>query len=181
MNHKQSSMAYGCLVFLTALSLASCSINQFNYRRIYSGAPLPRNEVAIVIKPDYCFITALEEDGKSPKQTPLLWGDIELLPGKYTLYIHWGKINTGYASTTITKAKEPLPIQIIAQPGRVYFIYPDFSERGRWKPVVIDNITDKDFESIATKYLNVPVWSYVEGILKGERRSLMQTEKGYWQ
>ncbi len=181
MNHKQSSMAYGCLVFLTALSLASCSINQFNYRRIYSGAPLPRNEVAIVIKPDYCFITALEEDGKSPKQTPLLWGDIELLPGKYTLYIHWGKINTGYASTTITKAKEPLPIQIIAQPGRVYFIYPDFSERGRWKPVVIDNVTDKDFESIATKYLNVPVWSYVEGILKGERRSLMQTEKGYWQ
>ena len=91
MNHKQSSMAYGCLVFLTALSLASCSINQFNYRRIYSGAPLPRNEVAIVIKPDYCFITALEEDGKSPKQTPLLWGDIELLPGKYTLYIHWGR------------------------------------------------------------------------------------------
>ena len=180
MSHKQSSMAYGFWVFFTALSLVSCSLNQFNYRRIYSGAPLPRNEVAIVIKPDYCYITAVEEDGKTPKQTPLLWGDIELLPGKYTLYIHWGKINTGYSSTTITKAAEPLPIQVIAQPGRVYFIYPDFSERGRWKPVVIDNVTDKGFESTATKYLEVPVWSYVEGILKGERRSLVQTEEGYW-
>ena len=180
MNHKQSSMAYGFWVFFTALSLASCSTDQINYRRIYSGAPLPRNEVAIVIKPQNCYITALEEDGKPPKQMPLLWGDIELLPGKYTLYIHWGQIKTGYSSTTITKAKEPLPIQVIAQPGRVYFIYPDFSEPGRWKPVVIDNVTDKDFESIATKYLNVPVWSYVESIFKGERRSLMQTEEGYW-
>ena len=180
MNHKQSSMAYGFWVFFTALSVASCSINSFNYRRIYSGAPLPRNEVAIVIKPDNCYITAVEEDGKPPKQTPLLWGDIELLPGKYTLYIHWGQIKTGYSSTTITKAKEPLPIQVIAEPGRIYFIYPDFPERGRWKPVVIDNVTDKDFESIATKYLNVPVWSYVESIFKCERRSLMQTEEGYW-
>ena len=177
MNHKQSSMAYGFWVFFTALSLASCSTDQINYRRIYSGAPLPRNEVAIVIKPQNCYITALEEDGKPPKQMPLLWGDIELLPGKYTLYIHWGQLNS---SNIITKAKEPLPIQVIAEPGRIYFIYPDFPERGRWKPVVIDNVTDKDFESIATKYLKVPVWSYVEGILKGERRSLVQTEEGYW-
>ena len=173
MNHKLLNIAYVICLLSTTFSLTSCSFDQMNYRRNYSGDPLSRNKVAIVMKTTDCYITALEEEGKPPKQTPFLYGDIELLPGKYTLYIHWG--------TPEAKSAEPFPIKFVAHPGRVYLIYPVFPEPGKWKPVIIDNVTDKDFELIANKQLNYSVWNHVEKILKGERRSIKQNEKGYWE
>lgn len=181
MNHKVLNVAYVICLLSITFSLTGCSLDQTNYRRSYSGDPLSRNEVAIVMKTIDCYITALEEEGKPPKQTPLLYGDLELLPGKYTLYVHWGNTSTGYSTTTVTKSTKPVPLQFVAYPGRVYVIYPDFPEPGKWRPVIIDNVTNKDFELIANKQLNYPVWNHVEKILKGERRSIMQTEKGYWE
>ena len=173
MNHKLLNIVRVICLLSTSFSLASCSFDQINYRRSYSGNPLSRNEVAIVMKTIDCYITAVEEEGKPPKQTPFLYGDIELLPGNYTLYIHWG--------TTGAKSVAPFPIQFVAHPGRVYLIYPVFPEPGKWKPAIIDNVTDKNFELTANKQLKYPVWNHVEKILSGERRSIKQTEKGYWE
>lgn len=181
MNGKLLNLRYFICILSAIFYLPGCSLDQVNYRRIYSGAPLSRNEVAIVTKPIDCYITAVEENGKPSKQTPMLWGDIELLPGSYTLYIHYGHVDAGYNTTTVTKSNEPLPVQFDACAGRVYVIYPDFFEPGKWRPVIIDNVTDKDFEAKANKYLNFPVWKHVEKILKGERRPIAQTDKGYWE
>lgn len=81
-----------CFIIAISISLISCGTMQN-----YSGAKLPKSEVAI-IKPEYQLIGNLTIISVDDKKLGLGVKEAEVLPGAHKVYFGWGK--RGYLFAT---------------------------------------------------------------------------------
>jgi hypothetical protein len=137
------SVSLLCLITVSVFSLGCTSTTG----RIYSGDALKPNEVALIELGRGCSIGELIENEKPRGYFGPLTA-IEVLPGSYDLAVGYFASNSYAYSNSYAASKGPVHVAIHAQPGHVYFIYPDLSIPHSWKPIVVDISRDEDFAKV---------------------------------
>jgi len=112
--------------------------------RFYSGDPLPRNEVFLVIDAQvYCELVSIRSTKEQDVKRLARGGWVlELLPGQYDLRINYEPPGCKESLINIT---------LNGKRGHVYIIYPHITESTGhqfWQPVVIDVASDEDFSRV---------------------------------
>ena len=142
---QQLNRSIVCCLIVSLLGLAGCATSG---RRFYSEEPRAIKDIAIVVATSPCRIDSIATVGK-PKMN--LSGDGyllgELLPGNYVLEVRYYQEVVGYKSTEKSWGKSvSLPLR--AEPGHVYYIYPEVPTADVWRPSVIDIAHDEDYNKM---------------------------------
>jgi len=98
---------------------------------MYDGSPRPESEVATLVG-DRMYLASV--DGKPVPYSGGNFATIKVLPGPRTITARLNDVQ-GYRTTTSTA--EP-PITFTAVAGKRYAVQPQFVDRQRWYPQVID-------------------------------------------
>ena len=91
---------------------------------------------------------------------------------------------TGYQDQWTTRSKSSVYVEIDAQAGHTYFIYPTFPSKTTWQPKVIDIASDEDYLKIEDpsdrELLKIRIADYLS---RGERWPLVPSTEtpGYWE
>ena len=156
------------ILFFITIVLSGC----FTGYRLYTGDPRPVNEVALYKTHEWCQCLTVEEEGKPAKMFYSNPGG-ELLPGSYVfdcVYAYTPRAATG---------KDPIKVQINAQPGHLYYIYPEYPAPGIWKATVVDISRDEDFNKVPDKYRD-DLRNWRNKYLEGNRPGIKQGSSGLW-
>lgn len=98
---------------------------------MYDGAPRPDGELATLVG-DRMYLVSV--DGKPVPYSGGNFATIKVLPGQRTIT---ARLNDAGPYRTVTSNAEP-PVTFSAVAGRRYAVQPQFLERQRWYPQVID-------------------------------------------
>ncbi|WP_041929495.1 hypothetical protein [Methylibium petroleiphilum] len=110
---------------LLTITMAACTT------AMYDGAPRPDGELATLVG-DRMYLVSV--DGKPVPYSGGNFATIKVLPGQRTIT---ARLNDAGPYRTVTSNAEP-PVTFSAVAGRRYAIQPQFVERQRWYPQVID-------------------------------------------
>jgi hypothetical protein len=166
------------MVLLSVILGACGNLYVKNYARFYDGPPRSIKEVAIFAAQEDCMISAVRQGGNEKSLCLPKYGG-ELMPGRYQLTV--GYVHSGLYKTTTSKG--PVHIEINAQGGHTYFIYPTFPGSDTWQPSVIDIASDEDYLKIKDTFDREWLKNNIATYLSGNRRPLMPstTVPGTWE
>jgi len=155
------------IICLITTSLSACAEG----RRFYSSDPFPSDKVSLFITQNYkTTIHSIEESGKPIKNFAGL--DMgELLPGQYTLCVGYAYIGTIKSAHSQGCVK----LKLNAQPGYIYYVFPEFPGPNSWKPGIIDILHEEDYRGIEG---GEQIHKRVKKYFMGERRVITQSEAG---
>ncbi len=140
------------ITFLLTISLTGCMMDIKWGSRGYSGNALPPQQVALVVLDkariggiggsidfaDSCgcnWESIQDERGTrlEERRDVGIGNIIELLPGQYTLTVHYFCVERGYRTTATN-----VGVNLDAEAGHVYVICSDFPEPHSWRPIIED-------------------------------------------
>lgn len=122
-------------VSATALATASCG-GAAAFHRCYPGAPLPREQIALVENVRGAHIQQIDGQGPAWRSASQV---AELAPGQHTLCVGYLREHAGGNGATVSRGCQPL--RLAAAAGRMYAIYVVVAGN-RWEPAAWD-VTDE--------------------------------------
>jgi hypothetical protein len=169
MNPRVVKVIISGILLIQSIFFVGCFSTGF---RFYSGNPRPRNEVALFTTGGGCQCFTVEEEGQPAKSFYYNRGS-EILPGHYVLCC-------GYISTSgNTTSNGAVNVELKAQAGHLYFIYPEFPAPKIWNPTVIDISRDEDYKKVPDEYRE-ELQNWVKIYIEGERPIIKQDSDGMW-
>jgi hypothetical protein len=162
-------IVYCLIVFF--MCLAGCAA-MVGGRRFYSGEPRPIRDIAILAVVDgNCRVDSITESGKPKKNLTGGGDDVlgELLPGNYAIDVRY--VNQGVYSTIRGKS---VMLSLHAEPGHVYFIYPEFPTTGGWHPSLIDIANDEDYNKLEGMGKPSNFKKSINVYISGERKEIQK-------
>ena len=176
------------IAFISAL-IAGCSSHGRYY--FYNGNPRPATQVAYVGV--HSTLTMVNFDA-IPIRNKKLTASFDILPGKHTLDFSYGSTSKSYSYTKVSRGVLS-GLELNAQPGHIYYIYPSFPTRDTWKPKAIDIAKNEDLSTIPPYVWNsIPVpdenkeryilsikRKFEQHFQKKQNHSVRVSEDKYWE
>lgn len=127
------------IIYISVL-ISGCSSHGRYY--FYDGNPLPATQVAYVHVHDTLTMINFNT---IPMRVKKLTTSFDILPGKHTLDLTFSSMS--YSAKTVSSGTLST-IELNAQPGHIYYIYPSFPTHDSWRPKAIDISKAEDLSTI---------------------------------
>jgi hypothetical protein len=126
---QQLYMFRNYLLIAFIIIISGCSSHRRYY--FYNGNPLPEAQVAYMGV--HSTLTIINFD-TIPMRDNKLSASFDILPGNHTIDLSFSSDSRSYSATTVSSGALST-IELNAQPGHIYYIYPSIhvSERKYWE------------------------------------------------